>query len=357
MLRWSYRHIALLWAKDGFMRWLPVWFCLFSQPLLAAEWFPYPVEADGRMRDYRPLPVADKPWRICALLPHGKDRYWWGVAWGLDQEANRLGVRLGIYEAGGYEHAAVQLEQFDHCVAEGANAFVVASINTYDLCHAVEVQTKAGRPVIDLINRLDCPGISAHSRVDFADMARATLEYVVKLSAGRPIQVGWLPGPADAGWVQDAERGLREAMSGSAVTLAHGGYGPVDRSRQAQLVRELFKQHPQLDYLIGNAEAAAFAAQLARNVGSQAQVLSFYATERVLEQIHEGQVLAAPTDSPVIQARVALDLAVRALQGEKVPQLVSPKIEMLDVAALEHFDLGRLMPPEGHWMIRQELPD
>ena len=38
-------------------------------------------------------------------------------------------------------------------------------------------------------------------------------------------------------------------------------------------------------------------------------------------------------------------------------RLVSPKIEMLDVAALEHFDLGRLMPPEGHWMIRQELPD
>ena len=339
------------------MRWLTLLLSLACQSLLAAEWFPYPVHADGRVLDYRPLPVASQPWRICALLPHGKDRYWWGVAWGLDQEARRLGVRLGIYEAGGYEYADLQVEQFEHCVAEGADAFVVASINTYDLCSAAEVQIKAGRPVIDLVNRLECQGLSAHSRVDFADMTRATLKYLVRVSEGRPIQVGWLPGPADAGWVQDAERGLRDALPGTRVTLAHGGYAPVDRSSQAQLTRELLKQHPRLDYLIANAEAAAFAAQLVRNIGSDTQVLSFYASERVLEQIREGQVLAAPTDSPVIQARIALDLAVRGLQGEKLPQLVSPQIKMLDADSLDRFDLGRLMPPEGHWMIRQELPD
>ncbi len=101
------------------MRWLTLLLSLACQSLLAAEWFPYPVHADGRVLDYRPLPVASQPWRICALLPHGKDRYWWGVAWGLDQEARRLGVRLGIYEAGGYEYADVQVEQFEHCVAEG----------------------------------------------------------------------------------------------------------------------------------------------------------------------------------------------------------------------------------------------
>ncbi|VXC09885.1 TMAO reductase system periplasmic protein TorT [Pseudomonas sp. 8Z] len=339
------------------MRWLSL-LCFFAyQSLQAAEWFPYPVEVDGRMQDYRPVKQAAAPWRICALLPHGKDRYWWGVAWGLSQESKRLGLRLGIYEAGGYEHAVVQREQFEQCVAQGAEAFVLAGINTYDLCPIVEQQIKAGRPVIDLVNRLECPGVSAHSRVDFANMARATLEYVVQRSVGRAVRVGWLPGPADAGWVQDAERGLRDALAGTSVTLAHGGYGPVDRSRQAQLVRELFKQQPQLDYLIGNAEAAAFAAQLVKNTGAKTQVLSFYATERVLEQIREGQVLAAPTDSPVIQARIALDLAVRGLQGETLPKLVSPKIEMLDAATLGHFDLGRLMPPDGHWMIRQDLPN
>ena len=67
-----------------------------------------PVFADGKARDYVPLAHASRPWRICTLLPHGIDRYWWGVAWGLDEEARRQGVQLGIYEAGGYQFPAMQ---------------------------------------------------------------------------------------------------------------------------------------------------------------------------------------------------------------------------------------------------------
>lgn len=60
-----------------------------SAPVLAAEWFPAAVQADGQAVQYQPQAQAAQPWRICALLPHGKDRYWWGVAWGLDGEADR----------------------------------------------------------------------------------------------------------------------------------------------------------------------------------------------------------------------------------------------------------------------------
>ena len=77
------------------MRWLTLLLSLACQSLLAAEWFPYPVHADGRVLDYRPLPVASQPWRICALLPHGKDRYWWGVAWGWIRKPDALACAWG----------------------------------------------------------------------------------------------------------------------------------------------------------------------------------------------------------------------------------------------------------------------
>jgi protein TorT len=156
-----------------------------------------------------------------------------------------------------------------------------------------------------------------------------------------------------------AERSLAEVTAGTNVTLISAGYGPVDRSTQAVLVRQLLAREPQLDYILGNAEAAAFAAQLVRTRGThyKAQVVSFYATERVLEAIDDGTILAAPTDSPVILARVAVDLAVRALEGKPVATLVSPKIKVIDQSNLKGFDTTRLMPPSGHWMIRQELPE
>ncbi|MCY1528213.1 Periplasmic protein TorT [compost metagenome] len=327
-------------------------------PLRAAEWFPYPVIADGQSASYRPLAAASQPWRICALLPHGKDRYWWGVAWGLDEEAKRQAVRLGIYEAGGYENAAMQVQQLRDCRQLGAEAYVIASINTQDLCPEIARLQGEGRPVIDLVNRIDCPGVSASSRVDFADMAGAALAYIEAHRQAGAFSLGWLPGPRGAGWVTDSERGLEQVLQGRPITLQHGGYAPVDRSSQAQLVRRLLVAHPDLDYLLGNAEAAGFAAQLVQTSGAnyRAQVLATYTTERIIEQIRDGFILAAPTDSPVMQARIALDLAIRALEGKPYAKQVAPLIEMLDRQSLERFDISRLMPPVGHWMIRQELP-
>ena len=339
------------------MRWLSLLLSLACTCVLAADWNASPVWVDGQLQKYRPVPAAGLPWRVCVLIPNAKDRYWWGVTWGLQQEAQRLGVELGVYEAGGYDHPEVQIRQFDHCVARRADAFLVASINPSDLCARIEVQHSAGRPVIDLINGIRCKTISAHSRVDFADMAQATVRYLVARSDGRPLRIGWLPGPADAAWVRGADRGLRQALEGTNITLVHGGYAPLDRSRQAKLTRELFKTQPPLDYLIGNADAALFGAELARSTGSSTRVLSLYATDRVLQQIGAGRLLAAPTDAPVVQARIALDLAVRGLRGETLPQQVSPQIEMLDAASLKRFDLMRLAPPEGYRMLRQELRD
>lgn len=338
------------------MRCLLLLVLLWSCQSLAAG-FSQPVVIDGQLRSYQPTGAASEPWRICVLIPNAKDRYWWGVTWGVQQEAQRLGVRLGIYEAGGYDHPDVQVRQFDHCVAKGADGFLIAAINPSDLCSRIAVQQSAGRPVIDLINGLGCETLSSRSRVDFADMASATVTYLSKLSAGRPIRVGWLPGPVDAGWIKDAERGLHAALHGTAITLVHGGYGPLDRSRQAQLTRKLFKAEPKLDYVIGNAEAALFATELVGSAHSRTRVLSLYATDRVLQQIREGDLLAAPTDSPVTQARIALDLAVRGLKGEALPAIISPQVEMLDIRTLQRFDLQRLAPPGGYRMTTQELPN
>ncbi|AYC31184.1 TMAO reductase system periplasmic protein TorT [Pseudomonas cavernae] len=332
---------------------------LTTAPGHATPWYPVAVTADGRPLSYQPLPAASQPWRICALLPQGKDRYWWGVAWGLAEEARRQGVQLGIYEAGGYQYPDMQRAQLTRCIQLAADAYVIGAINTSGLCFDIGQLHKAGVPVIDLVNRLDCPGVTAHARGDFAAMAKAALGYIQQHSAGRPIRVGWLPGPQDAGWVRDAERGLAEALVGSRVTLVAGGYGAPDRATQARLVRELLAREPQLDYLLGNAEAADFAAQLLRASGTRyrTQLVALYANESVLADIEAGLILAAPTDSPVLQARVAIDLAVRALEQRQLPGLVSPPVEMLDRQSLPRFDRSRLLPPDGQWMIRQELPE
>jgi periplasmic protein TorT len=326
---------------------------------LAAAALPPEFIVDGQSKAWSFLSKASKPWRLCVLLPHGKDRYWWGVSWGADQQAKQLGVDIGIYQAGGYEYLETQRQQWADCKRLKADAYILGAIQADALRAEIDEALAAGRPVIDLVNGVD-GRVSSRSLVSFADMAEAATRYALAQKppgAVQPLRLAWFPGPAGAGWVQDGNRGLRQALAGKAVQLLDGGHGATDAKTQASLVRDALDKHGRIDILIGNAVAVEFASRLfARRSGERPLLVAYYATEEIIAHIRDGSVAAAPTDQPVLQARMAVDLAVRALQGEPLPKLVSPRIEMLSAERLRHFDLRRVLPPPGQWMVQKALP-
>ena len=332
---------------------------LFYWPLLACgqSWFPVTVLADGVIQQYQPLPKANKIWRICALLPHGKDHYWWGVAWGLSEEASRLGVMLGIYEAGGYDQLDKQRAQLQQCRQKKADAYIIAAIAADGLKQELQQLAQAGIPVIDLINGIDGAYVTSHSVVSFTDMAVTALRFILQQST-TPIRLGWFPGPQGAAWVRDADLGVQSLIQNGNIHLLHAGYGPTDAFHQAGLTRQFYQDHHHVDYVLANAVAAKAVAQYQlRNPARQGPIVAYYANPAVIEMLQMQQLAAAVTDSPVLQARIAVDLAVRSLQREEVPKRVSPQIEVLTPATLADFDLSRLLPPDEQWIIRRELLD
>lgn len=320
------------------------------------DWFPLATMADGKAYTYQPLIKASRPWRICALLPHGMDKYWWGVAWGLQQEAERQGLKLGIYQAGSYANLANQRKQLEHCLEIKADAIILAAISAKGLNPQIDQALQQGVPVIDLINGIESPQISAHSRVNFADMTSASVKYLRTRHDLQQTQLAWLPGPADAGWVIDAERGLHQALGAQISQLSHAGYAAPDTNSQMQLVRELFRQQTP-DVLLANAVGAFVAARYTQQHQLNTRILAYYTSEPVLEMIRSGQILAAPSDSPVLQARIAIDLASRILEGQPFARDVGPLIDMLDRQSLPGYSLQRLLPPEGSRFIQQALPN
>lgn len=321
----------------------------------SAEWFPVSATLDGKPGTYSALPRAASPWRICVLLPHARDKYWWGVSWGLMEEAERLGVRIGIYQAGGYEFLDVQRTQFTSCMQQRADAIVLGAISAEGLNKEIGLARAKGIPVIDLVNGVTSKAVAARSLVDFGDMAAAALRYLAADAGGRPVKVLWLPGPRDAGWVNDAESTLRQRLAGLKIELVHGGYAPPDASSQMALVRRHWEAAP--DYVLGNAVAAEAAATYAHYQGrGVAKVISYYATEPVVELVRMGRVLAAPSDGTILQARISLDLAVRAIEKKPHPYRVSPAIEVLDAASVRHYDMSRLLAPPFKRFTQRPLP-
>ncbi|QYJ75824.1 TMAO reductase system periplasmic protein TorT [Shewanella sp. FJAT-52076] len=324
---------------------------LIAFPVLA-EGPALEMNVDGKAGLFQAPDKATRPWRICALLPHGKDHYWWGVAWGLSQEAARLGVEIGIYDAGGYDKLAEQKRQLKHCHRLKADGYIIAAIAADGLSAEVDLLMADGIPVIDLVNGMNSQ-VSSRSLVSFADMAAAAAQYMLTTEPNRPLNLAWFPGPDGAAWVRDAETGLAEAIVGEDVRLVHGGYGMTETFVQADLVRGLVSGI-QPEYIIANAVAATVAAKYFGKRG-KTKVIAFYSNPQTIELVRDGTLQATVTDSPVLQARVSVDLAVKWLEQGSAPRLVSPVIQVLTSENLAEADLSLTLPPEHQWMIHQDL--
>lgn len=323
-------------------------------------WFPYDAEevtpafsADGTVSavTYNPLESAEKPWNICVSFPHMKDAYWLGVDYGVTAEAERLGVNLNVVEAGGYTELNRQISQIEDCVANGADAVVVGAISYDGLNNVIGEVAGQGIPVIDVINGVSSTDISAKSLVSFRTMGYETGRYLAERhpAGSDPVQVGWFPGPAGAGWVEAAHAGFMEAVEGSAVEVLEPRFGDTGKEAQLKLVEDVLQANPDVRYLAGTAVTAEAAQGLIRERGLQGEVdlLAFYMTPGVYTGIQRGFILAAPADSMVIQGRIAVDQAVRLLQSEDFVQHVGPKIFVVDPENINDVARENILPPDG----------
>src|SRR5262249_59930608 len=139
------------------------------------------------------------------------DKYWLAVNFALVHEAQRLGVRLSLFEAGGYEHLQRQKGQIAECVDNGANGLIVGAISAEGLNAVLGLYAERGIPVIDLINGISGRPIAARAGADFYDLGFAAGQYLKSMTATdqQIVRIAWFPGPKGAGWVSAGDQGLR----------------------------------------------------------------------------------------------------------------------------------------------------
>ena len=335
-------------------------FALFPAPVAGRQWYPYQVElpategtAEGQNRviDYTPLEKAAHNWSICAAFPHMKDSYWLAVNFGLSSEVKRLGVQMRLYEAGGYDNLPVQIDQIETCVASGADGVIIGAISYNGLDALVERLHRQGIPVVDLVNGMSSDKIEAHSLVSFEEMGFRAGEYIARRhpQGGPMAKVAWFPGPRAAGWVKDGERGFRRALEGSAAEITAIRYGDTGRAVQAAMIQEILDAHKDIDYIAGTAVTADAAVKILRirGLSERVKIVSYYFTPEVYREIKRGHILCAPTDSPVIQGRIAVDQMVRVLEHKPYHESVGPHIYIIDGDNVDSFERDASLAPGG----------
>ena len=317
-------------------------------------WDP-PLDYEGQTRSlmYQPIREASQAWHLCVTYPHLKDPYWLSVNYGMVEEVKRLGVNLRVLEAGGYPQLATQVEQLSHCVDVASDAIIVGTVSFNGLSPSIRTIAKT-TPVIAAVNDIANVGISAKAGVSWYSMGQKVGQYLAQrhpTKGTNEAKVAWFPGPKESGWVGFINDGFHDGIADSGVSIMAVKWGDTGKEIQRNLLQEVLEETDDFDYIVGTALTAdaAVSELLNRNLRGKINIVSTYFTHNVFRGIKRGHILAAPTDSPVLQGRIAVDQAIRILEGKLTEPHLSPRIIMIDQQNVGSFDTTTSLAPASFW--------
>ncbi len=268
----------------------------------------------------------------------------------MKQEAARLGVKLGIYYAGGYD----DLPRFNRlleqrCLTGDYRAVIVGALSETGHEPVLEKFAAAGIPVIELINGMDSRHIAAKSLLSFSEMGAAAARQLNAICAreNRRFRIAWFPGPQAASWVREGDRGFRATLDARCGEIVYSAFADTGIRDQQQHVELALATDNTINLIAGTAVTATIAVGvLDANKRREIAVLLYYLNSSVWKLLKEKKLLAAPTDSPVLQSRIAVDLAVRILEKQPYARRVSPQVMLIDARNLKQVAIDRALAPE-----------
>jgi periplasmic protein TorT len=296
-----------------------------------------------------PTSKITKHWKICVLLPLMKNSYWVAGDYGMVQETKRDGLSMQLFEAGGYQNLSTQLNQFDNCIANKYDAIIIAAISADGVGPLVKKAVAAGIPVIDYANGINEPSTSAHANVSFVDLGHLVGEFLKKTADPAKTVIGFFPGPQGANFSDDAVTGFEEVVKPAGFKIAVNRRGSSELDVQLDLVQNALQAYPEINYIVAidpGAQGAVTVLRNSRKLG-KIKVASINIIPPVYQNIADGVTEGSGVDFTVIQAKLAVDMAVRLLEKQPLPaKAAGPAPVFLTKENMKDFEWTTMFAPK-----------
>lgn len=302
-----------------------------------------------------------KKYQISVLLPHFEDKYWITANYGIINYAKELGVKVKLYTVGGYIEFGNQKEQLQALAKDNkVDGIIFAALDSTKFDSDIANIVNSEKPVVELVNDINAPKISAKSIVSYYEMGYKAGESVVEDSAGKDIKIAFFPGPEGSGWAPNTFNGFKDAISklkneNQKINISNPFYGDTRPEVQRLRVVSVLEKNNDYDYLVGCAPAVIEAEKFIatdKEKFKNIKIVSTYITNEVYDLIQKGTVLASSSDQTIEECRIALDMMVRILNGEKpgidFPFQSGPEIPIISKNNILQFKYEDLFGPKDY---------
>jgi len=293
---------------------------------------------------------ADKAYEIAVLLPNAGDPYFQQKSYGYTDEAEKVGVNLSFFDAGGYGNVEEQVAQIEDAIQRGVDAIAIAVTSSTAVVPALEEAIAAGILVVG-------DGVFPESdRVikrgeDSVVAGKNSAEYLCEnLNDGDT--VGALFGPPGIDLVRLREVGLKLGLAECEkdIQIVQELYPLSDIVNSTDAAEDIMTAHPDLGgfFTFGSvvAQGAVSALQSAGYEPGDVLVTTVDLDPDLERMMRDGWAQQTSVAGSILLGRVVVDTIVEALNGENVPDeaYLLPKTITLD--NLDDFDRSILYPPE-----------
>lgn len=275
------------------------------------------VELNGLL----PRLVAEKEYQFGYTLPQFRDPFWVSVAYGIEDEAQKAGIKIVVSnEAGSYANLGEQLAQVDDMTQRGLDAILVAPVDRVGIVPALDNAERAGIEVIGAGTLGSTAAMTAGVTFSHIEAGRRMAEAIGEHLEGAG-QVVMLNGPNGADWAILRDEGFKEELESSYpdIEIIEEAWVNPDRAAGQAMTEDWLQKHgDDIDAVFSAVSLTAEGAVLAlRNADRAGDV--FVATSSLSnaarDMIAAGEIQFCYAEPGQLVGRLAVQYAIRAIEG------------------------------------------
>ncbi|OLZ69769.1 transporter [Streptomyces sp. IMTB 2501] len=248
---------------------------------------------------------------------------------GAQAEARKLGVDLTVTDA--QNDASQQANQLQNFTSSSLGAIIVNPVDSDAASNSVKAADQAKIPVIAVdrgVNKADVDALVASDNVAGGELAARTI--AGKLGGKGKIVI--LQGQAGTSAARERAQGFANGLKAyPGIQVLAQQPADFDRTKGLDVMSNLLQAHPDVQGVIAaNDEMALGAAKaLGSKAGKSVQVVGFDGTPDGLTAVKNGTLYASVAQQPTQLGRIAVDNALRAVQGKKVEPTVKVPVKVV----------------------------
>jgi len=249
---------------------------------------------------------------------------------GAERAAAQYGVKLIVVDA--QDDPAKEAANIEDLIQKKVSALLINPTDTKAVVPSIQKANQAGIPVFTVDRAAEGGEIVSHIASDNVAGGQMAAEFLCKAlnDKGKVVELEGIPGTSAA---RDRGKGFNDYLKEKCPGLEVVARQPADfnRAKGLQVFENILQAQPQIDGVFAhNDEMVLGAIQAAEAAGRTGIIfVGFDAIDDAVKAVKEGKLAATVAQQPAEMGRLAVEMAVKYLRGEKVEKFIPVPLSLV----------------------------